>query len=134
MTVDRVQIDETRRGNRRFVLRDAEGKEYTTFRPQIGEEAASYEGGRAHITFHEEERNGFTNVYLDGISPASERPAGGDEHDAEEAAWQTAVEAAPWLSGQSEPKRAVDPDKLFDKLKPFQERVADDIRNKREEH
>lgn len=134
MTVDRVQVDETRRGNRRFVLRDTDGKEYTTFRPQIGEEAARYEGKRARIAFHEEERNGFTNVYLDEITPASTPAGGGDgEHDAEEAAWRTAVEAAPWLSGQGEPKRAVDPDKLFDKLKPFQERVAEDIRNEREE-
>lgn len=134
VTVDRVQVEETRRGNRRFVLRDADGKEYTTFRPQIGEQAARYEGTRAHITFHEEERNGFTNVYLDAIAAASEQAPGADEHDAEEAAWQTAVEAAPWLSGQSEPKRAVDPEKLFDKLKPFQERVADDIRKKRDDH
>jgi hypothetical protein len=102
----------------------------TTFRPQIGKEAAKYEGRRARITFHEEERNGFTNVYLDAVAPAREQAVeGGGEHDAEEAAWQTAVEAAPWLSGESVPERAVDPDELFDRLKPFQERVAADIRD-----
>ena len=130
VTVDRVEVNETRNKNRRFVLRDADGKEYTTFRPQIGEEAAKFQGKRAHITFHEEERNGFTNVYLDGIAPA---PGGGSgehgEHDAEEAAWQTAVEAAPWLIGKNEPEREVNADELFDKLKPFQERVASDIRD-----
>ena len=127
MTVARVEVTETRNKNRRFVLRDGEGKEYTTFRPQIGEEAAKFEGRRARIKYHEEERNGFTNVYLDGIEPA----AGGQDVDqeAEEAAWQTAVEAAPWLIGKREPEKEVDPDELFDKLKPFQERVASDIRD-----
>jgi hypothetical protein len=130
VTVDRVDVTETRGGNRRFVLRDADGREYTTFRPQIGTEATKYKGKRARITFHEEQRNGFTNVYLDAVAPAGEKAsAGGEEHDAEEAAWRTAVDAAPWLSGESEPERAVDPDELFDRLKPFQERVADDIRN-----
>jgi hypothetical protein len=129
VTVDRVQSTETRNGNRRFVLRDADGREYTTFRPQIGNEAAKYEGRRARIEFHEEERNGFTNVYLDGIAPADDKQgAGRPDADAEEAAWQTAVEAAPWLIGTSEPDRQVEPDELFEKLKPFQEKVADDIR------
>jgi hypothetical protein len=131
VSVERVDVKETRNGNRRFVLRDADGKEYTTFRPQIGEAAATYKGKRAHITFHEDQRNGFTNVYLDAIEAVPQRPsADTGDHDAEVAAWQTAVEAAPWLSGESEPERAVDPDELFDRLKPFQERVAADIRDK----
>ena len=125
--VDRVEVTETRNNNRRFVLRDSDGKEYTTFRPRIGEEAAKHEGRRARIKFHEEERNGFTNVYLDAIEPVGDAPDD-DEQDAEEAAWQTAVEAAPWLIGKREPEEGVDPDELFDKLKPFQERVANDIR------
>jgi hypothetical protein len=124
--VDRVEVKETRSGNRRFVLRDSGGKEYTTFRPQIGEAAKELEGRRARITFHEEERNGFTNTYLDGIEPIDGDGHDGDsDRDAEEAAWQTAVEAAPWLVG----KREVPPDELFDKLKPFQQRVATDIRD-----
>jgi hypothetical protein len=135
VTVDRVEVNETRNKNRRFVLRDADGKEYTTFRPQIGEEAAKFQGKRARISFHEEERNGFTNVYLDGIAPAA---GGGSaeqgDHDAEEAAWQTAVEAAPWLIGKNEPEREVDADELFDKLKPFQERIASDIRHDDEDN
>jgi hypothetical protein len=130
VNVERVEVNETRSGNRRYVLKDSEGREYTTFRPQIGNEAAKYQGRKARITFHEEQRNGFTNVYLDGIQPApdSDSDAEGDR-DADEAAWQTAVEAAPWLIGTSEPQRKVDPDELFDKLKPFQERVAKDIRD-----
>lgn len=129
MTVARVEVNETRNKNRRFVLRDSDGKEYTTFRPQIGEEAAKHEGRRARIKFHEEERNGFTNVYLDGIEPLAAGDGQEEDHDAEEAAWQTAVEAAPWLIGKREPEEQVDPDELFDKLKPFQERVASDIRD-----
>jgi hypothetical protein len=129
VTVARVEVTETRNQNRRFALRDADGNEYTTFRPQIGNEALGYEGRRARISFHEEERNGFTNVYLDGIEPAPDAPKTDDDHDAEEAAWQTAVEAAPWLIGRRDPQKKVDPDELFDKLKPFQEKVAADIRD-----
>lgn len=44
------------------------------------------------------------------------------------AAWRTAVEAAPWLLGGSEPREEVPPEKLYDKLKPFKERVAEDIK------
>jgi hypothetical protein len=126
VTVQRVEMSETRNKNRRFVLRDSDGNEYTTFRPQIGEEAAKHEGKRARIKFHDVERNGFTNVYLDAIEPLGD--ADDADHDAEEAAWQTAVEAAPWLIGKREPEQEVEPDELFDKLKPFQERVANDIR------
>jgi hypothetical protein len=131
VTVERVHVNETRNKNQRYVLRDSDGNEYTTFRPQIGEQARQFEGKRAHISFHEEERNGFTNVYLDGIAPAASGGGGDgdDDQDAEEAAWQTAVEAAPWLIGKREPEEGVDPDELFDKLKPFQERVASDIRD-----
>ena len=122
VTVASVEVKETRNGNRRFVLRDSDGNEYTTFRPPIGEEAAKHEGRRVRIKFHEQERNGFTNVYLDAVEALGH---GGEDRDAEEAAWQTAVEAAPWLAGKGE----VPPDELFDKLKPFQERVAADIRD-----
>jgi hypothetical protein len=133
VNVDRVEVTETRNKNRRFVLRDSDGNEYTTFRPQIGEEAAKYQGRRVRISFHEEERNGFTNVYLDGVQPAAESAGHDDDQDAEEAAWQTAVEAAPWLVDKREAERGVEPDELFDKLKPFQERVAADIRDKNED-
>jgi hypothetical protein len=45
----------------------------------------------------------------------------------EEVAWKTAVDAAPWLLG-GEPEEAVPPEELFERLQPFKERVADDIR------
>jgi hypothetical protein len=45
----------------------------------------------------------------------------------EEVAWKTAVDAAPWLLG-SEPVEAVPADELFERLQPFKQRVAEDIR------
>ena len=128
VTVAEVKAFKTQSGNTRYVLRDDQGREYTTFRPPIGREAAKFEGRRAHIEFHEQERNGFQNVYLDAISGAPEetRPAGST--DPEEAAWQTAVEAAPWVLGTNEPDREVPPEELFDKLEPFKRLVAEDIR------
>jgi hypothetical protein len=126
-----VEEVETRSGKIRYVVRDAEGREYTTFRPAIGREAGKYEGRRAHITFHEEERNGFQNVYLDGISePAEESPpVAEDSTDPDEVAWNTAVEAAPWMLGNREPEREIPPEELFEKLEPFKRLVAEDIRD-----
>ena len=128
-SVDEV---ETRSGKIRYVVRDADGREYTTFRPAIGREAAQFEGRRAHIAFHEEERNGFQNVYLDGISAAPDQaqPAGAaDSTDPDEVAWNTAVEAAPWMLGTREPDQEIPPEELFEKLEPFKRLVADDIRD-----
>jgi hypothetical protein len=45
------------------------GTEYTTFREAIARQALAAEGGRARIEFHEQERNGFMNVYLDKVGP-----------------------------------------------------------------
>jgi hypothetical protein len=128
ITVESVKAVESRSGNTRWVLRDGDGREYTTFRPKIGEEAAGYEGGRARIEFHEEDRNGFHNVYLDAIHPAPAAEPPRDGSDAEEAAWTAAVEAAPWLLGEKEPQREVPPDELYERLEPFKSLVARDIR------
>jgi hypothetical protein len=62
------------------------------------------------------------------VEPAPGDRASGYDTDASEAAWRTAVEAAPWLVGESEPHEEVPPDELYTKLKPFQERVEEDIR------
>jgi predicted DNA-binding transcriptional regulator YafY len=131
--VAEVKAFKTRSGNTRFVLRDDDGNEYTTFREAIARQALAAEGGRARIECHEEQRNGFRNVYLDKVDPLEDdepAAAGRDEDDreAEEVAWRTAVEAAPWLLGDS-PKRSVSPERFFEKLKPFKELVADDIRD-----
>ena len=125
-----VEEVETRSGKIRYVVRDEDGREYTTFRPAIGREAGKFEGRRAHVTFHEEERNGFQNVYLDAIAAAPEpesTPASGNT-DPDEVAWNTAVEAAPWMLGTSEPDEEIPPDELYEKLEPFKRLVADDIR------
>src|SRR4051794_17137679 len=134
--VESVEESQTRSGNTRYVVRDADGNEYTTFRPQIGQEAAKHQGKRARIEYHEEERNGFHNVYLDGIQPAADAGGDGDaEHDdsADEVAWKAAIDAAPWLLGTDHPKQEVPPEELFDKLQPFKEMVSEDIEDGEEE-
>ena len=98
-------------------------------RPAIGREAAKFEGRHAHISFHEEERNGFQNVYLDAIWEADERPQSASGNtDPDEVAWNTAVEAAPWMLGSREPQDEIPPEELYEKLEPFKRLVADDIR------
>jgi hypothetical protein len=133
IVVEKVEEVETRSGKIRYVVRDEQGREYTTFRPGIGQEAARFEGRRAHIEFHEQERNGFQNVYLDAVKPAADEPdkaqAPGDDSDPDEVAWNTAVEAAPWLLGSKEPEQELEPDELYEKLEPFKRRVAEDIRH-----
>jgi hypothetical protein len=127
ITVDSVRTFETRSGTTRYVVKAADGNEYTTFREHIGNGALGLEGKRARIEYHEEERGQFHNVYLDKIEPLPDEPEG-EQTEPEEVGWRTAVEAAPWLVGESEPHEEVPPEELFDKLKPFKERVAEDIR------
>jgi hypothetical protein len=122
-----VEAVKTRSGTIRYVVRDDDGNEYTTFRESIGERAQQFEGNRARIEYHEQQRGQYTNVYLDKVEPAPAEDGG--DSDPEEAAWRTAVDAAPWLVGESDPHEAVPPDDLYDKLKPFKERVAEDIRD-----
>src|SRR5215212_6898554 len=95
--VDAVERAETRNGRTRWVLRDDRGTEYTTFRPRIGEEAEQHRGRRARIEYHEEDRNGFHNVYLDAIEPLPDEEQGDEpgaapsaDRDPEEVAWNTA--------------------------------------------
>src|SRR5688572_3181890 len=115
-TLDSVRTFETRNGNVRYVARDSEGNEYTTFREQIGDKARQLEGKRARIKFHEEQRGEYKNVYLDNVEPAGTDSEGqsGRDTDPEEAAWRTAVDAAPWLVG-SKPSDELPPDELYDK-------------------
>jgi hypothetical protein len=127
VTVAEVKAFKTQSGNTRFVLRDQEGREYTTFREQIARDAVAAEGGRARITFHEQQRGNFTNVYLDAVEPLEQASEDDSSEAVEEVAWKTAVDAAPWLLG-GEPEEAVPPEELFERLQPFKERVADDIR------
>jgi hypothetical protein len=124
-----VEAVKTKSGTIRFVVRDTDGNEYTTFRESIGERAQAFDGKRVRIEYHEQQRGQYTNVYLDKVEPAPPEAGGGDDSDPEEAAWRTAVDAAPWLVGESDPDEAVPPDELYEKLKPFKERVAEDIRD-----
>ena len=130
--VAEVKAFKTKSGNTRFVLKDDAGNEYTTFREAIAQQALAAEGGRALIECHEEQRNGYTNVYLDKVERLEDHDDdGGSEdadRDAEEVAWRTAVDAAPWLLGDK-PKQSVPPKTFFQKLKPFKELVAEDIKD-----
>jgi hypothetical protein len=128
-TIANVRTFETRGGNQRYVVRDAEDNEYTTFRETIGEQAHGLEGRRVRLEYHEEQRGQYTNVYLDKVEPAAEEPADTVDTDAEEAAWRTAVEAAPWLVGDSDPHAKTGPEELYETLKPFKDRVAEDIKS-----
>jgi hypothetical protein len=127
--VDEVKAFTTQSGNTRFVLRADDGSEYTTFKEPIAKQAIAAEGRRARIEFHEQERNGFTNVYLDKVELLEAESESEDDagERVEEVAWRTAVDAAPWLLGEA-PAGGVDPDEAFEKLQPFKERVAEDIR------
>src|SRR5688500_9767571 len=134
--IDKVDAVQTRGGNTRFVVRDDQGREYTTFRPSIGGEAQKLEGRRVRLEYHEDERNGFKNVWLDKVSAVAEPEPSekeGSSTDPDEAAWGTAIEAAPWVLGTNEPDREVPPEELFEKLEPFKRLVAEDIRQGGEE-
>jgi hypothetical protein len=123
--VSQVDAFRTRNGNTRYVLRDEDGNEYTTFKEAIARDALGAEGRRARIEYHEQRRGDFTNVYLDGVTPLEEDDDGGDAvAHVDEVAWKTAVEAAPLIAG---PERGIEPEELYEKLKPFKDLVADDI-------
>jgi len=128
-----VRTFQTKSGNTRYVLRDDSGKEYTTFREEIGRAALDSQGRKARIEFHEQQRDGFQNVYLDAVEPLPEDADGGDDETVDEVAWKTAVESAPWLLGATPPEREVPPEELFEKLQPFKELVAEDIRDGEDE-
>jgi hypothetical protein len=131
--VERVDAYKTKSGNTRFVLRDGDGDEYTTFKEDIARQAVAAEGKRARIEYHEQQRGEFLNVYLDRVEVIEEANGDSDHRETDEAAWEVAVEAAPWLVGTSEPKKPVPAKELFARLKPFQEEIAEDIRRDGEE-
>jgi hypothetical protein len=114
VTVAEVKALKTQSGNTRFVLRDDEGHEFTTFREQIARDALAAEGRRARITFHEQQRGNFTNVYFDGVEPLEDASESDSAEAVEEVAWKTAVDAAPWLIG-GEPEEAVPADELYER-------------------
>ncbi|HET6867551.1 MAG TPA: hypothetical protein VFH80_16640 [Solirubrobacteraceae bacterium] len=128
-TIADVRTFETRGGNQRYVVRDSDDNEYTTFREAIGEHARELEGRRVRLEYHEEQRGQYTNVYLDKVEPIAEEHGDHAGTDAEEAAWRTAVDAAPWLVGDSDPHAKTGPDELYETLKPFKDRVAEDIKS-----
>jgi hypothetical protein len=128
VNVERVEAHKTQSGNTRFVLVDDSGREFTTFKEPIARQAVAAEGRRAKITYHEQQRGQFTNVYLDAVEllPGDE-PDAAEEH-ANEVAWRTAIEAAPYILSGDAVEREVPPEEFFEKLKPLKDLVAEDIR------
>jgi hypothetical protein len=126
--VREVKALKTRAGHTRFVLVDSDGKEYTTFKERVAAKLPGLEGRRARIEFHEQERNGFTNVYLDDVTTLEEDADGpGTAEGVDEVAWKTAVDAAPYLLDEAAVREEMPADELFAKLQPFKQLVADDI-------
>jgi hypothetical protein len=124
--VSEVKALKTRSGNTRFVLVDDAGNEYSTFKETVAASLPGLEGRRARITFHEQERQGFTNVYLDSAEPLDDEEVTVDT-GTDEVAWKTAIEAAPYLLGGDAVEREVPPEEVFERLQPFKELVAEDI-------
>jgi hypothetical protein len=133
--VKRVEAHETRSGNTRFVLIDDSGREYSTFKEAVARQALAAEGKRAQIQFHETQKGAFTNVYLDAVEalPDESGDDGGEEERANEVAWRTAIDAAPYILSGDAVEREVAPEEFFEKLKPLKDLVADDIRPDDEE-
>jgi hypothetical protein len=131
VSIASVKKSETRNGNTRWTVVDDRGNEYTTFRPPIGQAAEQAQGSRARISYHEEERKGFHNVYLDKVEPlpAQGSSAGAGDSDPDEAAWRTAVDAAPYLLDEDQASGEITPEEAFEKLKPFKDLVSEDIRS-----
>jgi hypothetical protein len=128
VTVERVEARKTQSGNTRFVLVDDSGRQFTTFKEPIARQALAAEGRRAKITFHEQQKGQFTNVYLDAVEPLEGEADPEAEERTNEIAWRTAIEAAPYILGGDAVEREVPPEEFFEKVKPLKDLVADDIR------
>jgi hypothetical protein len=122
-----VKAFKTKSGNTRFVLVDDRGTEYSTFREHVAAKLEGLQGRRARIKYHEQERDGFTNVYLDAVEPLDEEAGADGEAAVDEVAWKTAMEAAPYLLSSDAVEEELSPEELFAKLQPFKELVAEDI-------
>ena|ERR671936_41060 len=125
--VKEVKALRTQSGNTRFVLVDDAGREYSTFKEEIAARLPGLDGRRARIEYHEQRRGNFTNVYLDAVDPLEEPAEAARPEGADEVAWKTAIEAAPYLLSEQAAEEEVPPEELFEKLQPFKELVAEDI-------
>ena len=128
VTVERVEARKTQSGNTRFVLVDERGRQFTTFKEPIARQALAAEGRRARITYHEQQKGQFTNVYLDSVEPLEGEADAEAEERTNEVAWRTAIEAAPYILGGDAAEREGPPEEFFEKVKPLKDLVADDIR------
>lgn len=82
VTLAEVRAVKTRGGSVRYVSKDTDGHEYTTFREDIGERAKQLQGMRVRLEYHEERRGPYHNVYLDKVEPIE--PAAGSQDRTED--------------------------------------------------
>ena len=128
--VREVKAVRTRGGNTRFVLIADDGREYSTFREEVAAALPGAEGKRARLEYHEQRRGEFTNVYLDRLELLEEPD---EVSEADEVAWRTAIEAAPYLLSREALENETPPEEVFAKLQPFKELVAEDLEGERED-
>jgi hypothetical protein len=72
------------------------------------------------------------DLYLDAVEPIEEPQEASRADDADEVAWKTTVEAAPYPLGADAGERELSPRDLFQELQPFKELVAEDIERSRD--
>ena len=84
--LEEVRTFETRGGNTRFVVRDSDGNEYTTFREEIGNRAQQLRGRQvrsttiAGLVINPSRRSSHTPMEISAVLPAPttwNRPAEG---------------------------------------------------------
>jgi hypothetical protein len=78
------------------------------------------QGGNVRYSVHDTDGKEYT-TFREAI--------GGSQTGPDREAWRTAVEAAPWLVGESDPHAKTSSEELYETLKPFKDKVAEDIRH-----
>src|SRR5919198_4117384 len=122
-----VKAVPTRSGNTRFVLVDANGNEYVTFREEVAASLDDVEGKRARISYHQQKRGRFTNVYLDTVDVLADDAEAEGDATADEIGWKTAVDAAPYLLGREAVEEETPPEEVFENPRRFKQPVAEDV-------
>ena len=114
---------DTRSGNKRYVLRDGEGKEYTTSASRSGR-GEGLEGSRLGSS-STSQRGQYTNVYLDKVEPAPDAPARpaarGQRAPTRTRPPTPSRRGGALAAGELSRNEEVPPEELYEKLRPFKE-------------
>ena len=114
--VESVEQSQTRGGNTRYTVRDAEGREFATFaRDRRAGDTLLRGPPRPDRVPRGRPQRLPQRVSGRDLSGERARPRAPEPRtDPDEVAWSTAVEAAPWVLGSNEPEREVAPEELFE--------------------